>query len=201
MLASLKQELGDLDRVKAWIKVLGFVKCAEGFNVTPAVINGFSDLILALWGEPAAMPGRRSAPMSCHWACRSKLKRSSRWPDQARRLPRFGRPATAETQAGAAQVAAPGVPSESAGHKGRAVRARRHPDAVIDHDDRQHLVLDLWPVELVVRSGGPPHKCWEGRRQRFSRRHGSGERGRVSIISTARPAPNYGCAAPRSGSR
>jgi enamine deaminase RidA (YjgF/YER057c/UK114 family) len=51
MLASLKQELGDLDQVKAWIKVLGFVKCAEGFNVTPAVINGFSDLILALWGE------------------------------------------------------------------------------------------------------------------------------------------------------
>jgi enamine deaminase RidA (YjgF/YER057c/UK114 family) len=51
MLASLKQELGDLDRVSRWIKVLGFVKCAEGFNVTPAVINGFSDLILTLWGE------------------------------------------------------------------------------------------------------------------------------------------------------
>jgi enamine deaminase RidA (YjgF/YER057c/UK114 family) len=51
MLASLKQELGDLDRVTGWIKALGFVKCAEGFNVTPAVINGFSDLILALWGE------------------------------------------------------------------------------------------------------------------------------------------------------
>ncbi len=51
MLASLKRELGDLDRVKAWIKVLGFVKCADGFNVTPAAINGFSDLILALWGE------------------------------------------------------------------------------------------------------------------------------------------------------
>jgi enamine deaminase RidA (YjgF/YER057c/UK114 family) len=51
MLASLKQELGDLDRVAAWIKVLGFVKCAEGFNATPAVINGFSDLILTLWGD------------------------------------------------------------------------------------------------------------------------------------------------------
>jgi enamine deaminase RidA (YjgF/YER057c/UK114 family) len=51
MLASLKRELGDLDEVKAWIKVLGFVKCAEGFNVTPAAINGFSDLILALWGQ------------------------------------------------------------------------------------------------------------------------------------------------------
>ena len=51
MLASLEQELGDLDRVTAWVKVLGFVKCAEGFNVTPAVINGFSDLILQLWGD------------------------------------------------------------------------------------------------------------------------------------------------------
>jgi hypothetical protein len=51
MLASLKYELGDLGRVKAWIKVLGFAKCAEGFNLTPAAINGFSDLILALWGE------------------------------------------------------------------------------------------------------------------------------------------------------
>jgi len=51
MLASLKRELGDLDRVTGWIKALGFVKCAEGFNVTPAAINGFSDLILALWGD------------------------------------------------------------------------------------------------------------------------------------------------------
>jgi len=51
MLASLKQELGELDRVKGWLKVLGFVNCGEGFNVTPAVINGFSDLILELWGD------------------------------------------------------------------------------------------------------------------------------------------------------
>ena len=51
MLASLKAELGELDRVTAWIKLLGFVKCAEGFNATPAAINGFSDLILELWGD------------------------------------------------------------------------------------------------------------------------------------------------------
>ena len=51
MLASLKRALGDLDRVQAWLKVLGFVKCAEGFDATPAVINGFSDLILELWGD------------------------------------------------------------------------------------------------------------------------------------------------------
>jgi enamine deaminase RidA (YjgF/YER057c/UK114 family) len=51
ILASLKQELGDLDRVTGWVKALGFVKCAQGFNVTPAAINGFSDLILELWGD------------------------------------------------------------------------------------------------------------------------------------------------------
>jgi enamine deaminase RidA (YjgF/YER057c/UK114 family) len=51
MLASLRQELGELDRVTSWVKALGFVKCAEGFNVTPAAMNGFSDLILELWGD------------------------------------------------------------------------------------------------------------------------------------------------------
>ena len=51
MLASLELQLGDLDRVTSWVKVLGFVNCAEGFNATPAAINGFSDLILALWGD------------------------------------------------------------------------------------------------------------------------------------------------------
>src|SRR3954454_25163131 len=45
MLASLKAELGDLDRVTAWVKALGLVNCAPGFNNTPAVIDGFSDLI------------------------------------------------------------------------------------------------------------------------------------------------------------
>jgi enamine deaminase RidA (YjgF/YER057c/UK114 family) len=51
MLASLEQELGDLDRVTAWIRALAFVNCAAGFNATPAAVNGFSDLILALWGD------------------------------------------------------------------------------------------------------------------------------------------------------
>jgi enamine deaminase RidA (YjgF/YER057c/UK114 family) len=49
--ASLQQELGDLDRVTGWVKALGLVNCAPGFNGTPGVINGFSDLILELWGE------------------------------------------------------------------------------------------------------------------------------------------------------
>jgi enamine deaminase RidA (YjgF/YER057c/UK114 family) len=51
ILASLRQELGDLNRVRGWVKALGLVNCSPGFNQTPAVINGFSDLILELWGE------------------------------------------------------------------------------------------------------------------------------------------------------
>jgi enamine deaminase RidA (YjgF/YER057c/UK114 family) len=51
ILSSLKAALGDLDRVTGWVKALGLVNCAPGFNQTPAVINGFSDLILDLWGE------------------------------------------------------------------------------------------------------------------------------------------------------
>lgn len=37
--------------VTGWVKALGFVKCGEGFDVTPAAINGFSELILELWGD------------------------------------------------------------------------------------------------------------------------------------------------------
>jgi enamine deaminase RidA (YjgF/YER057c/UK114 family) len=51
MLATLDHELGDLDRVVSWVKALGFVNCAPGFNATPAVVNGFSDLIGEVWGD------------------------------------------------------------------------------------------------------------------------------------------------------
>jgi enamine deaminase RidA (YjgF/YER057c/UK114 family) len=51
VLAGLRETLVDLDRVTGWVKVLGLVNCAPGFNMTPAVVNGFSDLILQLWGE------------------------------------------------------------------------------------------------------------------------------------------------------
>src|SRR5918999_175138 len=51
VLASLKAELGELDRVTGWLKVLGLVNCAPGFSATPGVVNGFSDLVLELWGE------------------------------------------------------------------------------------------------------------------------------------------------------
>jgi enamine deaminase RidA (YjgF/YER057c/UK114 family) len=51
VLGSLSRELGDLDRVTAWLRVFGMVNCAPGFGSQPAVINGFSDLIIELYGE------------------------------------------------------------------------------------------------------------------------------------------------------
>ena len=51
MLASLERELGDLDRVTGWVKLLGLVNCAPGFSGTPGVINGFSDLVMELWED------------------------------------------------------------------------------------------------------------------------------------------------------
>jgi enamine deaminase RidA (YjgF/YER057c/UK114 family) len=51
VLTSLERELGDLDRVTNWVKLLGLVNCAPGFSGTPGVINGFSDLVLELWGD------------------------------------------------------------------------------------------------------------------------------------------------------
>ena len=50
ILGSLKRELGDLDRVTAWLRVHGMVNAAPGFNQTTRVINGFSDLIIQLYG-------------------------------------------------------------------------------------------------------------------------------------------------------
>jgi enamine deaminase RidA (YjgF/YER057c/UK114 family) len=50
MFASLQRELGDLDRVTDWVKALGLVNCAPGFSGTPGVINGFSDLVIDVWG-------------------------------------------------------------------------------------------------------------------------------------------------------
>jgi enamine deaminase RidA (YjgF/YER057c/UK114 family) len=58
VLASLQRALGDLDRVTGWLRVFGMVNVADGFTRTPAVINGFSDLILDLWGPEAGAHAR-----------------------------------------------------------------------------------------------------------------------------------------------
>lgn len=51
LLSSLKQEVGDLSRVKRIVRVFGMVNTADGFNNTPAVINGCSDLLIEVFGE------------------------------------------------------------------------------------------------------------------------------------------------------
>ena len=50
-LAVLKKELGSLHRVKRIVKVLGMVNCTSDFEQQPAVINGFSDLMVEVFGE------------------------------------------------------------------------------------------------------------------------------------------------------
>jgi enamine deaminase RidA (YjgF/YER057c/UK114 family) len=51
ILATLQTELGDLDRIERIIKVFGMVNCAPGFNQTPAVIDGCSDLLVEIFGD------------------------------------------------------------------------------------------------------------------------------------------------------
>lgn len=60
ILATLKQNLGSLDRIKRVIKVLGMVNSAPDFGRHPFVINGCSELFAKLWGEDNGI-GVRSA--------------------------------------------------------------------------------------------------------------------------------------------
>jgi len=68
ILASLKRELGELDRVTRWLRAVGYVHCAPGFARNAAVVNGFSDLIVELWGEAGrharSAPGQGPSPLN-----------------------------------------------------------------------------------------------------------------------------------------
>jgi len=64
ILGSLKRELGDLDRVTAWLRVFGMVNSAPGFNQQPLVINGFSHLILELYGPERGSHARSAVGMA-----------------------------------------------------------------------------------------------------------------------------------------
>lgn len=67
-LASVKREIGDLDRVKRIVKLLGMVNCTEDFTEQPKVINGASDLLVELYGEAGrharSAVGMQQLPMS-----------------------------------------------------------------------------------------------------------------------------------------
>ncbi|MBO0952678.1 RidA family protein [Fibrella forsythiae] len=60
ILATIKENLGSLDRVKRVIKVLGMVNCTADFERHPYVINGCSELFAAVWGNENGI-GVRSA--------------------------------------------------------------------------------------------------------------------------------------------
>lgn len=68
ILASLKRELGELDRVARWLRAVGYVHCAPGFARNASVVNGFSDLIVELWGEAGrharSAPGQGPSPLN-----------------------------------------------------------------------------------------------------------------------------------------
>ena len=67
-LAVLKAELGSLNKVKRIVKVLGMVNCEADFKDHPKVINGFSDLMVEIFGEKGkharSAVGMSSLPMN-----------------------------------------------------------------------------------------------------------------------------------------
>ena len=64
MLAKIRAELGSLDRVERVVKVLGMVNSAEGFGDQPKVINGFSDLMVEVFGEKIGKGARSAVGMA-----------------------------------------------------------------------------------------------------------------------------------------
>ena len=64
MLAKVRVALGSLDRVKRVVKVLGMVNSAEGFGDQPKIINGFSDLMVEVFGEAIGKHARSAVGMA-----------------------------------------------------------------------------------------------------------------------------------------
>jgi enamine deaminase RidA (YjgF/YER057c/UK114 family) len=64
MLAKVRAAVGSLDRVKRVVKVLGMVNSADGFGDQPKVINGFSDLMVEVFGEAIGKHARSAVGMA-----------------------------------------------------------------------------------------------------------------------------------------
>jgi enamine deaminase RidA (YjgF/YER057c/UK114 family) len=64
LLATARAALGSLDKVKRVVKVLGMVNSAEGFGDQPKVINGFSDLMVEVFGEAIGKHARSAVGMA-----------------------------------------------------------------------------------------------------------------------------------------
>ncbi len=63
MLAKVRAALGSLDHVKRIVKVLGMVNSPEGFGDQPRVVNGFSDLMVEVFGEQIGKHARSAVGM------------------------------------------------------------------------------------------------------------------------------------------
>lgn len=64
LLATLRMALGSLDRVHRLVKTLGMVNCLPGFAAQPQVIDGFSALMVAIWGETNGRGARSAVGMT-----------------------------------------------------------------------------------------------------------------------------------------
>jgi enamine deaminase RidA (YjgF/YER057c/UK114 family) len=64
ILGSLARELGDLGRIAAWTRIFGMVNSAPGFNRQPAVINGFTDLVVEVFGAAKGAHARSAVGMA-----------------------------------------------------------------------------------------------------------------------------------------
>jgi enamine deaminase RidA (YjgF/YER057c/UK114 family) len=68
MLATIKASVGELSKVKRFVRILGFVNASDDFTRHPAVMNGFSDLMVVAFGEggkaPRSAVGAPSLPMN-----------------------------------------------------------------------------------------------------------------------------------------
>ena len=64
MVGTLQRELGDLDKIKCWVKVFGMVNSAPGFNQQTPVINGFSNQIIEIFGEESGRATRSAVGMA-----------------------------------------------------------------------------------------------------------------------------------------
>lgn len=64
VIATVRRTIGDLDRVVGWTRIFGMVNVAPGFDRTPAVINGFSDRVLEIFGPSVGAHTRSAVGMA-----------------------------------------------------------------------------------------------------------------------------------------
>ena len=62
-LSRLKAVIGDLNKIRQVMQVIGFINSAEGFMNQPAVLNGFTDLLVELFGKEKGTPTRAALPV------------------------------------------------------------------------------------------------------------------------------------------